>query len=450
MNSWKNKKVLVVGLGIQGGGAGVVRYFADRGANVVATDLKQESELTSSIESLKNYTNVEFHLGGHKEDDFTDSDLIVKGPSVRWDNVYIGEAIRRGVPIIMETAYFVANTQALVIGVTGSRGKSTTTTCIYETLKQFYKEGEVYIAGNVPGTCAIQLLDRAKPNDIVVLELSSWQLSGFHRAKISPHVSVFTTIYEDHLNYYDHMQHYVYDKAAICTYQKPDDTFITYSKTWDILQSSHVETKAQVLQCSSQDFPLDLYHMPGEHNKLNAALALAACQRVLGEVDRNTLASFMSTIHGLRFRQEVIGTYGDITVINDSTSTTPISTITAFNTFQGKDIILILGGTSKKLSSEGLLKEIREVSNSLKRIVLLKGSMTDEIFPRLSQIEGLSVSIVYNDFKEAIRDAFLTAKSFGKPVHVLFSPGAPSFAQFKNEFDRGEQFGQIVSAIMKE
>lgn len=449
MQNWKDKKVLVMGLGIQGGGVGVARYFAQIGSIVTVTDLKSENDLQPSIDILKKYPNVSFRLGGHCEEDFLNADLIVKGPSVRWDNIYIMDAIKHGIRVIMETAYFALHTKAKVVGITGTRGKSTTTTLIYDTLNKFYTGGKVYLAGNVPGTCAIELLNVAKSNDIVVLELSSWQLAGFHRIKVSPEIAVFTTIYEDHLNYYNHMQKYIYDKAAIFLYQKPKDHFVTYTKTYDILQYYKIAIPAIIHQYSSHDFPAELAYIRGVHNKLNAALALGACKQILQQTDDQDIIKFISNSKGLRFRQQVVAHTEKVTIINDSTSTTPIATLTALHTFQDKPIVLILGGSSKKLSLTDLVNGIEKNVTNIRKIYLIKGEMTEEILPLLSKIKHLNTSEIIDNFKLAVQEAFDTCSQLNESNYLLFSPGAPSFAQFKNEFDRGETFDKVVSDIMK-
>lgn len=437
-----------MGLGIQGGGLGVARYFAQQGAKVLVTDLRSATDLSQSVAKLKEYSNITYHLGEHHEEDFIHADYIIKGPSVRWDNIYIELALKHKVPVIMETAHFTKNTQAMVIGVTGTRGKTTTTTCVYSTLKNFYKKGNVYLSGNIPGTCAIELLDIVKENDIVVLELSSWQLSGFHREKISPNVAVFTNIYEDHFNYYENMQKYVYDKTAIFAYQKPNELFITTKNALEVLQSSNIGIPSQTVVCTTDDFSAELLHIRGDHNRLNAALALTTCANLLPQVDKQDLVKFISGMENIKFRQEIIAVMDEVIIVNDSTSTTPISTITAIETFADKEIVLVLGGNSKKLSMHDLVHTIEKNKAKIRQIVLLKGSMTKDIYQELTNIDGLCYTEIFEDFEKAIHYSFAVAKEGKRQTYLLFSPGATSFSQFRNEFDRGEKFNSIISDIM--
>ena len=439
-----------MGLGVQGGGLGAARYFARHDAQVTVTDLKASGDLQRSLDVLSTFENITYRLGEHREEDFTQADCIVKGPSVQWTNIFVQEAMKRKIPVIMETAYFAKHTSARVIGVTGTRGKSTTTRYIYETLKRFYTSGNVFIAGNVPGTCAIELLDKANANDIVVLELSSWQLSGFHRVKVSPQIAVFTNIYEDHLNYYHvDMKKYVHDKTAIFNYQKVDDVLISPTETLAILSSYNVKIPSRVIACQADDFSGDLQHVRGAHNRLNAALALSAIASILPKLTREDIAEHIRGIEGMQFRQEILGSIDNVVVVNDSTSTTPISAITAIKTFKDKKVVLVLGGNSKRLSVEELIKIIEENKNNILSIVLLKGTMTEEIVPLLSAIPDLRISSVYADFDAAIRESVKRATESHEPAYLLFTPGATSFAQFRNEFERGEKFSQIISDIMK-
>lgn len=414
VSSLKGKRVLVVGLGLQGGGVGVVRFFSRHGARVTVTDNKTQSELSDSTNALSSQSDkITYHLGGHNDEDFLNTDLIIKGPSVRWDNQYVLKALHANIPVAMETALFVKYAQCKTIGVTGTRGKSTTTNMIFQTLSQLYKKGKVYMSGNVPGSCAIELLDTVEDRDIAVLELSSWQLSGFHHEKVSPNIAVFTNLYPDHLNYYKDMSEYEHDKNAIAQYQKNGDTYIDGRK---IITANH-----------------------HEHNK---SCAKAACIAALGESSSDAIDGVLSSVSGLPMRQEIIGVIGDVTIINDSTSTTPIALQTALRSFYDKPVVLIMGGNEKKLPYNELISKI-DKSTQIKKVFFMPGTFTDEI---QSKISGTLVS----DFELLIKTAVQYSKDLNQPCYLLFSPGATSFAQFKNEFDRGTRFNSLTSDIIKQ
>ena len=174
---FKNKKITVMGLGTLGGGVGTALFFAKRGAKVTVTDLKSEKELEKSIARLKNYT-ISYILGRHRDEDFVCADLIIKNPAVSSGSHYIKLAGSHNVPIEMAESLFMKLSPTKdIIGVTGTRGKSTTCALIYEVLKQAGKD--VYIGGNVKGVSTLSLLDNVTDSSIVVLELSSWQLESF-------------------------------------------------------------------------------------------------------------------------------------------------------------------------------------------------------------------------------------------------------------------------------
>ncbi len=411
--SIRGKRVLVVGLGLQGGGVGVARYFSRHGALVTVTDTKNSSDLASSVDALKDCPNIKFVLGEHREKDFLSQDLIIKGPSVRWDHPLILKSSSHGIAIAMETALFVKYAPCKTIGITGTRGKSSTSQMIFEVLQRLYRRGTVYLSGNTPGTCALELLDVIKQDDVAVLELSSWQLSGFHHEQVSPHIAVLTNIYPDHLNYYHSMTEYEHDKKAIFQYQIKNDIFIDGRK-----------------------FSLT------DHHAYNKQCARAACTAFLGDSRRGEIDRIIETCKGLPMRQETIATAGNITVINDSTSTTPIALQTALKSFTDRPVILIMGGNAKNLPITDLVTDIRNAKQIVK-IYLMPGTFTEEIKQHIS-------GILVTDFDELVRSAVSYARGIDEPCYLLFSPAATSFAQFKNEFDRGNRFQALVSAIISE
>lgn len=435
---YQGKRVLVVGLGLQGGGVGVAKFFAELGAKVTVTDKKTKAQLVQSIELLKQYP-IKFYLGNHPQDIFLNTDIIFKGPSIRWDMSGIMAAEKKGIPVEMELPFFAYHCPAKIIGVTGTRGKSTTTNMIFKLLKN--NGINAYLGGNIPNVSTISLLSTVTEKDWLVLELASWPLSGFDRHKISPHIAVFTNLYPDHLNYYQSMSHYVKDKKAIYLHQNIHDHLIVNSWLKEMIQQDFV--KSNIHYFSKNDFPYDLEYIKGEHNQENAAAALMVAE-VLNFNKQKAIRS-ISSYKGAPFRQEIVGKKDGVIFVNDSTSTTPVATCTAIDTFSqdGKKIYLILGGQAKKLPTDTLIKQLIEVE----KIVLLKGSLTDEIMPDLKQLYSKKISEVFSDLKLAVKKAYNLAKKTGG--YVLFSPGATSFAMFNNEFHRGEEFNKIVKTILQ-
>jgi UDP-N-acetylmuramoylalanine--D-glutamate ligase len=430
----EGRKVLVVGLGLQGGGAGLVKFLADHGARVTVTDKKTKEELAPSIAELSSY-DITYTLGEHKLEDFLSADMIFKGPSVPWNMPELVEAEKRGIPIEMETSFFVAHCPAKIIGVTGTRGKSTTTNLIYEVANL---GKNTFLGGNIPNKPAISLLDTVQSSDIVVLELSSWQLSGFHRRKVSPHIAVFTNIYPDHLNYYDSMESYLHDKQAIYQYQNSADYLVAHEALKATIEAT--PPPSTVHYFNDTTYQGELPNLPGKHNRENAAAALLVSD-LLG-FDRKDSMPVISSFGGLPFRQQKVREIEGVTFVNDTTSTTPVATIKALETFTDKPVVLIMGGNSKGLPTDELMTAL----HSIEHIVLLKGSLTDELMESLGNINGGNVSKVHDNFEEAIKEAYDKAKTH-QTAYVLLSPGATSFAMFKNEFDRGEAFNRIVGTL---
>jgi UDP-N-acetylmuramoylalanine--D-glutamate ligase len=431
------KRVLVVGLGLQGGGVGVAKFFAELGTKVTVTDKKTKDQLVQSIELLKQYP-IKYYLGDHPTDIFVNTDFIFKGPSIRWDMTGIIAAEQKEIPVEMEISFFAKHCPAKIIGVTGTRGKSTTTAMIYKMLKD--NGINAYLGGNIPNVSTISLLNTVTEKDWVVLELASWLLSGFDRHKISPHIAVFTNLYPDHLNYYASMSHYVKDKKAIYLHQTSQDYLI--ANNWLKEQIEHDFVKSKIYYFSKSDFPYELEYIKGIHNQENAAAALKVAEIL--QLNKQKAIRAISSFKGAPCRQEIIGKKYDVIFVNDSTSTTPVATCIAIDTFlkDGKKLYLLLGGTSKNLPLEILIKRLKDVD----KIILLKGSFTDEILPQLKKLYPKKITEIFSDLKMGVKKAYSLAKITGG--YLLFSPGAPSFAMFNNEFHRGEEFNKIVRTIL--
>lgn len=441
-NRFAGKKILIVGLGLQGGGVGLAKFFARLGAKITVTDKKTPEQLKTSVDQLKNL-DVNFRLGGHKIEDFLTCDVIFKGPSVRWDQPELVAAQQKNIPVEMEMSFFAALCPGKIIGVTGTRGKSTTTMMIYKLLQE--NGLKVHLAGNLPSLSTINLLHKIHKQDWVVMELASWPLSGFHRRKISPHIAVFTNFYPDHLNYYKNMDDYLFDKKAIYLYQKPEDHLVINDNLKSYIAKDSIRSKIHFFNSGLlQSHEL---HLRGVHNSENAAAAITVANIL--KLDLFQCFKTLKNFKGLPHRQEILAEKDGIIFVNDTTSTTPVATQKAIDTFSQHDIVLILGGTSKNLPLTPLLDQLA----TAKKIVLLKGSFTAEIMPILQNKYPSKITPVYDDLNQAINVARKFAKQINKENHkkvvVLFSPGAPSFAMFNNEFHRGEEFNRIVRTSFK-
>jgi UDP-N-acetylmuramoylalanine--D-glutamate ligase len=215
------KRITLLGLGLLGRGAGDAEFLARCGAQVLVTDKKTEAELAESVARLEKYPDIAFRLGGHRIEDFTNCDLVIKAAGVPLDSPEIAAARAAKVPVAMSTALFAkyaAEAGAIIVGVTGTRGKSTVSHMIQHCLKNGSKTA--FLGGNIRGVSTLAMLPEIQAGDIAVLELDSWQLQGFGDLKISPNIGVFTNLLQDHLNYYKSMNDYFADKTNIFRYQK--------------------------------------------------------------------------------------------------------------------------------------------------------------------------------------------------------------------------------------
>ena len=434
---WKaffsGKRVTQMGLGLLGRGVKVAEFLAENGAELIVTDLKSAEELKPSIEALSRFPNIQFVLGEHRLEDFRNRDLIIKGPNVPLKSSYIAEARKRRIPIEMDASLFVKLSPATIIGITGSRGKSTVTHLLYSILKKTKKR--VYLGGNIQGIATLPLLKKVKKGDIVVMELDSWQLQGFGDSKMSPHIAVFTSFMPDHLNYYGgSMERYFDDKANIFRFHKPRDFFVAGRQMLHRLEKGMV--KGRFITVDEGDIPKDWkLKIPGIHNRYNAALASAVAK--LFKVREWMIRRAVQSFRGVPGRLQLLRKFKGVSIWNDTTATTPEATIAGLQALHGKgNIVLIGGGTEKGLPVDRLIKEI---NFRVKTLVLLPGSGTNQIK------EGITIpSKEVSSLGEAVKEAIETA---GKGDAILFSPGFTSFGLFKNEYDRGEQFEAIVNSL---
>lgn len=437
-NEFNNKKVLIMGLGLLGRGQAAAKFFCQLGAKVKVTDLRNEKELKPSLNLLKNYP-IDYVLGRHRKKDFLEADIIIKNPAVPKNSFYLKIAKEHKIPVIMDESLFVRYAPVKVIGITGTRGKSTTSVLIYKILKS--AGFSVWLTGNLPNKSLLFLLKRIKQRDWVVMELSSWQLQGFKQVHYSPHIALITNIYEDHLNYYPNMQSYLNDKKQIYRNQQKSD-YLVLNKDQKISKVFQKEAISQVIWFSRSDFPTKWeLKIRGEHNQCNVAAALKISE-IFG-IKQLLVKKTVEKFQSLPQRLEKICMIDGVEFINDSTSTTPEAGIAAIKSFE-KPIILIAGGNSKNLNMEPLA---RLISKKVKKIIFLPGNETRKI---------RDLIIKYNAKEKIVGEYFPLLKAVRKAKEIsqkgdviLFSPCCTSFASFKNEFDRGNQFRQAVFSLKK-
>jgi len=353
--------------------------------------------------------------------------------------VYLNYCDKKGIEVEMVESLFCKMTKAKIVGVTGTRGKTTTANLVY----RFLKEGGVdcYLAGNIPDKCSLDLIEKINEDSVVVLELSSWQLVGFGKDKISPRWAVVTNIYEDHLDRYEMMSNYIDDKKNIFRYQKKGDVLFL-NKDNEIVKKFADEAVGKVVFFSKDDVDKEVVqelNLPGEHNRENLAGAVAVAGYF--KIKKKAILKVLRRFSGVPFRLEKVGEINGVSFVNDTTSTTPIATIKAVESFKDREIVLILGGNSKNLSLDKL---VEVVTGNVRKVCYLKGNGTRRIREMIGREGGIEDLGLYEDMGKAVEVCFENSSKGGV---VLFSCGFTSFGMFRNEFERGEAFNIAVRKL---
>lgn len=437
-----------MGLGLLGGALNDAIYLLKCGAKLVITDMKTEEELAVPVKKLKSLKNIsgsyELHLGGHQIEDFKQADFILQPGNVPVDSPYLLEAQKNNIPIHESESLFMAYASSVkIIGITGTRGKTTTTHLIYQILQDAFGQ-KVHLAGNVKGLSTLALLDKVKTGDMVVLELDSWCLHGIGSIKKSPHISVFTNLMQDHLNFYlkgsqdvaEAMQKYFTDKAQIFAHQTEEDYLILDTEIKKIIDERYkgkINSKVVLIKNIPEVRKWKL-KIKGEHNYKHILRAVAVAEAL--NVPEKIIKKSVENFGGVEGRQEFVRDYKGIKIYNDTTATTPDATLVALKSLKDKkkkNIVLIFGGADKGLEMTGLLKEIPKYC---KNVILLAGTGSDKL------------EALHFDKSASLKEAVNKALSFCKKGDVLlFSPAFASFGLFKNEFDRGDKFNKLIKGL---
>jgi UDP-N-acetylmuramoylalanine--D-glutamate ligase len=433
------KKITVMGLGLLGRGLGDTIFLIRCGARVTVTDLKSAEELKSSVERLQGL-DCTLKLGGHDPDDFIHADMILRNADVPRSSPFLKIAAERGVPVEMDESLFCKHFKGNVVGVTGTRGKTTTTILVHKVLSA--SRSPVFLSGNLLGCATLPLLAEARDGDTVVLELSSWQLQGFHDAGLSPSMSIFTNVYPDHLNRYNGMEDYIADKKAIFLYQRGTD-FCVFNGIQPETGKMADEAPAGRELFSPDDIPAEWrVRLPGKHNLENIAAATRLCRK-LG-VPEELIRASVEEFQGVDHRLQWLGEKNGLAFVNDSTSTTPVAGCAALESFDRRRILLIAGGSDKKLD----MRPFAEAAGSrCARIALLEGTATPALLRDIiSAGHGDKIAGVFGNLRAAVETLSREAQ-YGDLL--LFSPGCASFGMFRNEYHRGETFMAIAHEYLR-
>ena len=449
---FRNKKVLIMGLGLHGGGVGAARFFSRLGSHVVVTDLKTKRELAPSLAKLKRFKHITYHLGGHQSADFKSADYVIKGPGVPETSKFLKIAKRAGIPVLSDVEVFFRSCPAPIIGITGTKGKSTTATLLCQLLKHDPRKLRVWLAGNIRKS-VLDILPRVRKNDLVILELSSFQLDSLRNSRTSPRIAIITNIFPDHLNRYPSMRAYITSKANIFKFQKHGD-YLFISARDPLLQRLARQAPGRVVRFDpartarrsragmTPDIP------PYQFSNIAAAIAVA---RHLG-VEERTIRKVLTGFRGLPGRMELVRKVRGVSFINDTTATNPTAAEQAVIATKRRighhGLHVIAGGYDKGLPVMDFVRALRRHTAT---IVFLPGGASQKIKSEIRnpkpetnlkfQIPKLSNA---KSMPQAVRIAYRNAK---RGDVVLLAPGAASFGLFKHEFDRGEQFVRAVRRL---
>lgn len=449
------RKIAIIGLGVSN--IPLIDYMYEKKAKVTVFDDREfekiPEEITKKIENYK----FEYSFGKDNLKKLKNFDIIFRSPSCLPTRAELEEEEKRGALVTTEIEMLMKMCPCKIVGVTGSDGKTTTTSLIYSILKE--AGYNTYLGGNI-GTPLFTKISEIKPKDIVVLELSSFQLMGM---KVSPHIGVITNITPNHLNIHKDYQEYIDAKKNIFKYQKENDIIVlnydnaitrecakealgkvVYFSGKNKLEDGLIVDEKIIKECKDgiRKHLLDAQEvlLRGEHNYENIATALAATRTLVDtDIAIKAIKKFKPVEHRLEFVREI----NKVKWYNDSVSSSPTRTIAGLKSFD-EEIVLIAGGYDKNLDYTPIAKPIID---NVKALILM-GQTSGKIFEAVKEeLEKQNKKLkIYmcNSLEETVN----IAKRVSKPNQiVLFSPASASFDMFKNFADRGIQFKNLVNKL---
>jgi UDP-N-acetylmuramoylalanine--D-glutamate ligase len=459
VQKFKGKKVLVVGLGKSGEAA--VQYFSKQGAKVTATDEKTKQELGDAIKRMEAFS-PEFELGKFNEDTFTSTDVLFLSPGVARSLPEVKAAIDSKIPVTNDIEILRDHVRGPIIAITGTNGKTTTTTMIGDMLKADGKK--VFVCGNI-GTAALDYVNQKIEADVVVVEVSSFQCESL--TNFRPDVGVLTNLEPNHLDRYPGgVEQYFAAKHRLFANMGKDDTLVLNLDNAPSCRLAET-TKAKVMWFTRRDpmtlggdiaekfkgsylkrprivykaanntemaFELMGSRLPGEHNRENFMAAINAVLAVgcSAQAIQKTIQEFKGVEHRLEFVRRKDG----VTFYNDSKATSVAAMQRSLASFNAP-IILIAGGRDK----DELFEPLQELVKKKVKNLILVGEAKEKINRALGDF---SETFLVGTFEEAVLIAF--QKSRNGDI-VLFSPGCSSYDMFRNYEERGEFFKKLVSQL---
>ena len=441
----KGKKVLVLGLARTG--RECARFLAQRGASVQVTDVRSEEELKQEMETLAALP-IRYFLGGEDPDWLEGVDIIVPSPGVPAENVLLKEGSRRGIKILSEIEFACRFLRAPLVAITGTNGKSTTTTLVGEMLKA--SGGKVFVGGNI-GTPLIGFV--GGDWEWGVVEVSSFQLEWIEEFR--PRISVLLNLTEDHLDRYPNFRAYCQAKQRIFEAQAENDIAIL-SRDDRLVWEMRKRIRARVVSFGfsevddgvfvaahemiwrdgsrEEKFPLSRVKIHGVHNVENMMAAIAAAKSA--GVSASAIQKVLEEFPGLEHRLEFVREKDGVRYYNDSKGTNVGAVVKSLASFSGP-VILLAGGVDKG-GDYGILRQ--EIRQKVRRLVLF--GEAQEIIARA--LGDLTETVIVENLEAAVGDAFAHARA-GEVV--LLSPACSSFDMFRNYAERGQVFKSLVQAL---
>ena len=448
-------RVTILGLGLFGGGAGAARFFAERGAKVIVTDLRGAPALHESIRSLQDLS-LTFHLEGHGKADFEGADVVVVNAGVPPEARGLQLARESGARLETEINLLFQLSPAPIVAVTGTHGKSTTAALLADMLREAGRK--VWLGGNL-GVSLLPVVGEMRAEDVVVLEVSSFQAERLAWIARSPQVALALNLTPNHLDRHPSMEAYAAAKRELVRYQGETDLAILNGddpilRTWanagrgrklflggdsDAAQGARVEDDAVRVWNASGAATISLatLRLPGAHNRFNAACAASAAW-ALG-APPEAIERAMSYFKGLSARLELVAQKHSVRFYNDSIATTPEAAVAALASFRSP-VVLIAGGSSKKHRFDTLGEAVLQHCKA----VMLVGDTARAIADAVLQHPDHPPVQVFDAFEPAVLEAARVAEPGDV---VLLSPACASFDMFRNYRDRGQAFVDIVAKL---
>ena len=457
MKKWNGKRVLILGAARQG--LALARWLSLHGARVTLSDIRSADELRVARESLAEF-QIDWALGGHPLELLDSTDMLCLSGGVSLTLPIVAEAIKRGIPLSNDTQIFMEVVPCKTIGITGSAGKTTTTTLVGQMAKNAYGD-KAYVGGNI-GNPLISHVDNMQPGDVAILEISSFQLD---QMTISPNIAAILNITPNHLDRHGTMEAYTASKTRILEFQSKEDAAVLGHDdkgTWNLrnkvkgklftfslhkleegLDGAYVDDDLLNLRDGNMYLPLILREkiaLRGDHNVLNVLAAFAIGHSAGFTLDAmlEAVEDFRGVPHRLEFVRELRG----VRWYNDSIATAPERSMAAIRSFD-EPIVLLLGGHDKNLPWEDLVRLMGERVDH----VVLFGEAAEKIEGTVNRL-GLREKRITVSRAEHLHEAVIQAAEVAEAGDVvLLSPGGTSFDEFKDFSERGERFRAWVQEL---